>query len=308
MMSVRFMLDGHRIYRDTGLPYGPSWCFSRWLCFRLCGVPLGHDSVRLLSCFFRCATSLCLGLAVFRFPVLGWKRPWLAAACFVGAVSQLSFFVDGPGHPQEMIVAALSAAFLLPCSWRIVVPSLPRPCWERLPRIWRSRRSTWACSFAVGARWRCCPCRPKGAFGRRPGCWSSSASWPSRFGFFTRNWTFPGGCFAAASRPDSLVAFGPPTVLAPRTMGWRECLSFFVGGTTVAVPLAFFSFAALGSPLETFDALVLRPSRTFGGGQGSLIIKLPIAAPPRSCAGWQGRFWRGSHRREGRTPSLSSGT
>ena len=277
MMSVRFMLDGHRIYRDCGLPYGPAWCFSRWLIFGLCGVPLWHDYVRLLSCFFRCATSLCLGLAVFRLPVVGWKRTWLAMACFSSAILHLRLFVPGPGHPQEIIVAALAAAFLVAAFLGKARPATVAGLLGVIAATLVFVKINVGIFFCCGCALALLSLSPQSIYWNALRQVVVVGALTLLLWFLRQEWDLPWAVFCAC------VATGLACCLAtirafpgPRIFTVREWLWFAAGGMIVASALVAFSVAVLGSPLEMFNSLVLLPSRTFGGGKGSLSIELPI--------------------------------
>src|SRR5436309_9843839 len=53
-VTVQHLLDGHRLYDDVPVPYGPFFYLSRWLIYGTLRVPLVTDAVRLTTiCHWR---------------------------------------------------------------------------------------------------------------------------------------------------------------------------------------------------------------------------------------------------------------
>ncbi len=123
MITMRGFLDGHALYDDVFTQYGPVYYWLRYPLFTLLGLPLDHDSTRLLTMATWLATATLLAWGVQRATqslLLGWFA-------FMQAVVHLSRLAKEPGHPQELIVLLLCGVFLalsrLPVSrlgWTIV--------------------------------------------------------------------------------------------------------------------------------------------------------------------------------------------
>src|SRR5262249_59012405 len=66
MLGVRHLLDGHRLYDDIPVFYGPLYYLVSWLLHGPLGVPLTHDAVRVTSVVLPIATAAVASWAVFR--------------------------------------------------------------------------------------------------------------------------------------------------------------------------------------------------------------------------------------------------
>jgi hypothetical protein len=108
MMSVRYLLQGERIYDNVPILYGPAFFFYKWLVHGLLQVPLTHDAVRLQTLAVWLASVLGVGL----FVVLVARSIALALAAQLVALGALAALSNEPGHPQEL-VALLVVLFLL---------------------------------------------------------------------------------------------------------------------------------------------------------------------------------------------------
>jgi len=109
MLAVRHLLDGHRLYDEVRVYYGPLYFLEKWLLHGPLGLPLTHDAVRLTALCFRLATAA----------LAAWLVGWLTRSAVVGAgvlfvaTAYLTPAVNEPGHPQELatlLVAALPLA------------------------------------------------------------------------------------------------------------------------------------------------------------------------------------------------------
>ena len=49
MITVQHMLDGHPLYGDASVPYGPFYYLIKWMIHGVFRVSLCHDSIRITS-------------------------------------------------------------------------------------------------------------------------------------------------------------------------------------------------------------------------------------------------------------------
>jgi len=99
MLSVRHLLDGHRLYDDIPVFYGPLYYLVSWLLHGPLGVPLTHDAVRVTSVVLRIATAAAASWAVFRMV----PGALLAVYTFLTLAAAPSLMMPEAGHPQEII-------------------------------------------------------------------------------------------------------------------------------------------------------------------------------------------------------------
>ena len=143
--------------------------------------------------------------------------------------------------------------------------------------------------FGIGCALALLSFSPQGGFWKVARVLVAVASFALPAWFFRQKLDLPWGLFCGCTCAGLGCCLWAAGASCPRRiMGFREAFWFLAGGTMAAVPLLGFSFAVLGSPLETFDALVLQPSRAFGGGRGSLSIELSIAPQIAIASGLAG--------------------
>jgi hypothetical protein len=112
MIIVKRFLDGHALYDDVGVFYGPFYYLYEWCAHAGTGTPVSHDSVRFVSMFFWVSCAMLLFLLVYR----ATSSLLLAAAAHFLAFKTLSFIGIGPAHPQELCITLLVALALVACS------------------------------------------------------------------------------------------------------------------------------------------------------------------------------------------------
>jgi hypothetical protein len=110
MMSVRHLLDGHRLYGDIRVPYGPLYYFQQWLLHGWLELPLTHTSGRLGMLLTRLATATVGAVTVVR---LSRNLP-MGIVAFCALCSHQLPLTAEPGHPQELGV--LFAALVPLCA------------------------------------------------------------------------------------------------------------------------------------------------------------------------------------------------
>lgn len=113
MLSVRHVLDGHRLYDEIRVTYGPLYYLVRGLLHGPLHVPLSHDAVRLTAL---AARLLAAGLAAAAIRS-ATRHVGLAALAFLLAAMHLGVVTDEPGHPQELVAVLLIGTVL--CARRL---------------------------------------------------------------------------------------------------------------------------------------------------------------------------------------------
>jgi hypothetical protein len=114
MMSVRHVLDGHRLYDEVRVGYGPLYFLIKETIHGALGVPLTHDTVRITATVFRLlAAGLAAGV------VFGTTRHvTLAGFGFLLVTVHLLIVRNEPGHPQELAAVVLMATPLVALGMR----------------------------------------------------------------------------------------------------------------------------------------------------------------------------------------------
>jgi len=116
MISIRSLLNGHRLYDDVYSQYGPFYYLVHWTVYSVLGQPVSHDTQRLM------------GVALWLFAATLWARTvymlthspvWSGFGFFLG-VRLLEFFPLSAGHPEEICMALLAAIAVLACGIRPV--------------------------------------------------------------------------------------------------------------------------------------------------------------------------------------------
>src|SRR2546428_8755839 len=118
-VTVQHLLDGHRLYDDVPVPYGPFFYLSRWLIYGALRVPLVTDAVRLITIGHWLLCAALLAAVAYRLSHRRDGRVWLTTITFAAMTLQLSTVAQEPGHPQELAglliaVACLLATFVSP--------------------------------------------------------------------------------------------------------------------------------------------------------------------------------------------------
>ena len=66
MIIIRRFLEGHVLYDDIVVYYGPFYYLYEWCAHVLTGTPVSHDSVRFVSMFFWVTCALLVYWLVYR--------------------------------------------------------------------------------------------------------------------------------------------------------------------------------------------------------------------------------------------------
>jgi hypothetical protein len=105
MMTVRQFLTGGTLYENIHTGYGPVYYFANWLLRTLTFTGVTHDTTRMTSMVIWTLCALACAWIVWRFS--GSVVASLLAHVLV--FRSLSFFVNEPGHPQELCTILLIA-------------------------------------------------------------------------------------------------------------------------------------------------------------------------------------------------------
>src|SRR2546426_5044691 len=112
-VTGQHLLDGHRLYDDVPVPYGPFFYLSRWLIYGALRVPLVTDAVRSITIGHWLLCAALLAAVTYRLSHRRDGRLWLTTITFVAMVLQLSTAAREPGHPQELAALLIGVVCLL---------------------------------------------------------------------------------------------------------------------------------------------------------------------------------------------------
>jgi hypothetical protein len=98
MLSVRHVLDGHRLYDEVRVAYGPSYYLEKWLVHGALDVPLTHAAVRSTTAASRLTTAMLAAVT----PAGLTRNLPLGALTFLLVHHSPRRLLDEPGHPQEL--------------------------------------------------------------------------------------------------------------------------------------------------------------------------------------------------------------
>jgi hypothetical protein len=120
MASVQHVLDGHRLYDEIVIFYGPVYNAVKGFLHGVLGWPLTHDNVRFTGLGFLILSALVAGAAAGKESGSALQA---AATLLVIVLWLLGPFRREPGHPQEFIALAVCAVPLA-ASWLSTRPRL----------------------------------------------------------------------------------------------------------------------------------------------------------------------------------------
>src|SRR2546426_12525584 len=112
-LTVQHLLDGHRLYDEVPVPYGPFFYLSRWLIYGTLRVPLVTDAVRLITIGHWLLCAALLAAVTYRLSHRRDGRLWLTTVTFMAMTLQLSTAAREPGHPQELAALLIGVVCLL---------------------------------------------------------------------------------------------------------------------------------------------------------------------------------------------------
>jgi len=110
LISLKSFFQGHALYDQVYSSFQPFVHFFYLLVFKLWGVPLCHDSIRLLTIVLWLAGSAINAFIAYKLT----KSTLLTLLVFALSVTFLQTFTNEPGHPQAlayMLVAGVVALF-----------------------------------------------------------------------------------------------------------------------------------------------------------------------------------------------------
>jgi len=112
-VTVQHLLDGHRLYDDVPVPYGPFFFLSRWLIYGTLRVPLVTDAVRLITIGHWLLCAALLAAVTYGLSHRRDGRLWLTTITFAALTLHLNTAAQEPGHPQELAALLIAVACLL---------------------------------------------------------------------------------------------------------------------------------------------------------------------------------------------------
>ena len=112
MTIIRRFLEGHSLYDEILVFYGPLYYIYEWCAHVLTGTPVSHVSVRFVSLLFWVTCALLVFLLVYR----STNSLLLATVAHFLSFRALGFIGIEPAHPQELCVTLLVALGLAACS------------------------------------------------------------------------------------------------------------------------------------------------------------------------------------------------
>lgn len=111
LVSLKKFFEGLPLYSHTFTQYGPGFYWWQWASFHFAGLPVTHDSQRILSLLWMSATVAAQGLSVRLV-----SGSWLAAAAATYLLGRWIYpQVTEPGHPNTLILTLLSVLTFLYC-------------------------------------------------------------------------------------------------------------------------------------------------------------------------------------------------
>ncbi len=109
MISVRSFLDGRPLYDQVYSQYGPFYYLYKAALHRLSGLPVTHDTVRLMTIGAWLLATLFCSLFSYRIT----RSLLVAAAVFLFTFRSLWMLCIDPGHPQELCALLLAGGVYL---------------------------------------------------------------------------------------------------------------------------------------------------------------------------------------------------
>jgi len=105
MMSLRQVLDGHRLYDEVRVGYGPLYYLIKGVIHGPLGIPLTHDVVRLTATGWRLLAATVAATALWTLT----RYVSLSVLGFLLVTVSTGFVRAEPGHPQEIVAVVLMA-------------------------------------------------------------------------------------------------------------------------------------------------------------------------------------------------------
>ncbi len=112
MLCWKQFFEGRTLYDQIFTPYGPAYYFYEWLLHRLAGVPLTHDTTRILCIAHWLTAAAILGFAARALT----RSAGIGLLVFMEATIVLRCLTGSPGHPQELVAVLLAVAALVAAS------------------------------------------------------------------------------------------------------------------------------------------------------------------------------------------------
>lgn len=116
LIATRLFQQGHVLYDDIFIPYGPVSIAVKELLHDVMHVPLTNSAVRFVSLFYWVMLSAIGGLSTYRIT----DSAWWALVSYGIVFALMRVFTNEPGHPQELVACF---AALIPLMFCITKPS-----------------------------------------------------------------------------------------------------------------------------------------------------------------------------------------
>lgn len=100
LLTLKQFLDGHKLYDEIFTFYGPFHYACQAFLYRVTGLPVSHDAVRLFSVIPWTVVPLLAAWVVYR----ASRSMPLAALTHLAVFLGLRFFTWEPGQPQEICI------------------------------------------------------------------------------------------------------------------------------------------------------------------------------------------------------------
>jgi hypothetical protein len=114
LITLRPFLHGGRLYDEVYTQYGPFYYFVHWIVYKVGGIPVTHDSERMVAVvLWLLAAILWARVAHLLTGSLLWS-----GFGFLLSLKLLGFFHWSAGHPEEICIVLLAAVGILVCGFQ----------------------------------------------------------------------------------------------------------------------------------------------------------------------------------------------
>ncbi len=111
LIATRLFQQGHTLYDDIFIPYGPVSIAVKQLLHDVLQIPVTNSAVRLVSLFYWVMLSAICGLSTYRIT----DSAWWGLVTYGVVFALMRVFTNEPGHPQELVACFAALIPLLLC-------------------------------------------------------------------------------------------------------------------------------------------------------------------------------------------------